>query len=222
MSLLRLDQVSKIYQFGGIPVKALENATLEIKKGEFTAIMGPSGSGKSTLMHIAGCLDTPTHGQVFLNNQDISNLSEKELAQIRNKQIGFVFQNFNLIPRISALENVSLPLLYSGIKTQERLKRAKAALKMVGLDKREQHFPNQLSGGEQQRIAIARALINNPQILFADEPTGNLDTKSGQDIMKILISLNQKGHTIVIVTHDPKIAKYAQRIIKIIDGKIVN
>ncbi|MBN1263382.1 MAG: ABC transporter ATP-binding protein [Candidatus Pacebacteria bacterium] len=220
MSLLKLVGVSKIYQLDGVSVKAVEKASLEIKKGEFVAIMGPSGSGKSTLMHLAGCLDTPSSGKVYLKGKNISNLNEAELARIRNKEIGFVFQSFNLIPRIKAIDNVSLPLIYAGVNYENRIKRAIRALEKVGLKERIQHLPNQLSGGEQQRVAIARALINHPEIIFADEPTGNLDTKSGDQVMKILKDLNQKGHTIILVTHEQEIADFAQRTIKIRDGKI--
>lgn len=218
--LIKLVNVSKTYQMDGVSVKALQEASLIIEKGEFVAIMGPSGSGKSTLMHIAGCLDTPTTGQVFFNRENVSGLSEAELAQIRNQEIGFVFQTFNLIPRVTALENVALPLIYTGIKSEIRERQAKKVLSLVGLAKREGHFPNQLSGGEQQRVAIARALVNNPKVIFADEPTGNLDMKTGDELMKVLAGLNKKGHTIILVTHEQEIADYAKRIIKIRDGKV--
>jgi putative ABC transport system ATP-binding protein len=218
--LLKLVNVSKIYQMGDTSVKALQQASLEIKEGEFAAIMGPSGSGKSTLMHLAGCLDSPTSGKVYLKGKDISHLSEAELARIRNKEIGFVFQTFNLIPRVPAVENVALPLVYAGLPHEERLKKAKEALKRVGLEERVDHLPNQLSGGEQQRVAIARALVTKPTIIFADEPTGNLDTKTGEEIMKFLTELNQKGHTIIVVTHEQEIADFTKRIIKIRDGKV--
>lgn len=207
---------------GEVEVPALKNANIEIKKGEFVAIMGPSGSGKSTLMHIAGCLDTPTQGSVFLEGKRVSNLSEADLAKIRNEKIGFVFQTFNLIPRTTALDNVCLPLVYKGFSLGERRRRALAVLKDVDLEDRATHFPNQLSGGEQQRIAIARALVNNPAIIFADEPTGNLDTKAGTEIMKILSQLNKKGNTVVVVTHEAHIAKFTKRTIRIRDGKIQN
>jgi len=219
--LLKLVNVSKVYRQDDHPIQAVKNINLKIKKGEFLAIMGPSGSGKSTLMHLVGCLDVPTSGQIILEGKNISQLSEEELAKIRSQKIGFVFQTFNLIPRTSSLDNVALPLIYSGIHLNKRKDLARKMLKIVALEKRVDHFPNQLSGGEQQRVAIARALINKPLIILADEPTGNLDTKSGQEIMKIFAKLNQQGKTIVIVTHEPQIAQYAKRIIKIIDGEIV-
>jgi len=218
--LLRLTHVSKTYQLDSLEVHALKNASLEIKKGELVAIMGPSGSGKSTLMHIAGCLDVPTKGKVILDGKDVSHLSEAELATIRNKKIGFVFQTFNLIPRTTALDNVSLPLFYAGVPASKRKILAQKALDQVGLVDRAQHFPNQLSGGEQQRIAIARALVNKPAIIFADEPTGNLDTKAGREIMEIFKKLNKDGNTIIVVTHEDEIAKFAKRIIRIKDGEV--
>lgn len=221
MILLKLTQVSKVYQTGDVSLKALDDVNLEIKKGEFLAIMGPSGSGKSTLMHIAGCLDVPTSGRVVLEEEDISKLSERQLAQIRNQKIGFVFQFFNLIPRVNTLNNVSLPLVYRGLSPSKQKEKAMAVLENVGLAERASHFPNQLSGGEQQRAAIARALVTEPSIIFADEPTGNLDSQSGQEIMAIFEKLNRTGKTIVLVTHDNKIAKHAQRIVKIHDGRII-
>lgn len=206
----------------GVKIKALDNVSLKIKRGEFVAIQGPSGSGKSTLMHIMGCLDTPTSGQIFLEEKDVSKLSEAELAKIRNQKIGFVFQAFNLLPRTRTLDNVTLPLIYTKLDSLEKGKQqAFSLLKMVGLEERVNHFRSQLSGGEQQRVAIARALVNKPIIIFADEPTGNLDSKSGKEIMKIFLKLNRKGITIVVVTHDEEVAKYAKRIIKIKDGKIL-
>jgi putative ABC transport system ATP-binding protein len=219
--LLQLKNVSKIYKMDGLQVKALDNVSLSIQKGDFLAIQGPSGSGKSTLMHLMGCLDTPTKGEVIFDGEDISELNEAELAKIRNQKVGFVFQTFNLLPRTSALANVELPLIYTSLnnRTQERT-RATKILKMVGLKKRTDHFPSQLSGGEQQRVAIARALVNKPAIIFADEPTGNLDSKSGKEIMAIFQRLNQAGNTIVIVTHDSQIAHYAKKIIRIKDGRI--
>lgn len=222
MPLLRAQNLSKVYQLDGIVVKALEKINLEIKQGEMSAIMGPSGCGKSTLMHLLGCLDTPTSGKIFLDGKDISSLSEKELAKIRSQKIGFVFQSYNLIPRTSALDNVSLPLIYAGVNASERKKMALNALKLVDLEQRSQHLPNQLSGGEQQRVAIARALINEPQVIFADEPTGNLDSKSGAEIMKIFTALNKEGHTIVLVTHSLSIAKLTRRIIRLKDGRIIS
>jgi putative ABC transport system ATP-binding protein len=221
MPLLKLVNVSKTYQLDSLAVQAVKKVSLSIKKGEFVAIMGPSGSGKSTLMHIAGCLDTPTTGKVLLEGKDISQLSEAQLAQIRNKKIGFVFQAFNLIPRTSALDNVMLPLFYANFSHDKMKKEAIKALKAVNLGDRLDHFSNQLSGGEQQRVAIARALVNKPTIIFADEPTGNLDTKTGTEIMRVLKRLNQQGHTVVVVTHEAHIAKFAKRIIKIVDGEIV-
>ena len=206
---------------GGIEIKALDDVSLEIKKGEFVAIQGPSGSGKSTLMHIIGCLDTPTQGEVIFEDQNISKLNEAQLAKIRNKKVGFVFQTFNLLPRTSALDNVILPLTYTGLDNLRKEKTvAKEFLQMVGLGKRIDHYRSQLSGGEQQRVAIARALVNNPSIIFADEPTGNLDSKAGKEIMEIFQKLNQEGNTIVLVTHNPEIAEYAKKVIKIKDGKI--
>lgn len=221
MSLLKLINVSKIYKMDGIEVKALDDVSLEIKKGEFLAIMGPSGSGKSTLMHLIGCLDRPTKGKIILNGKDISNLSEKELAKIRNKEIGFVFQAFNLLPRTSALENVVLPLIYANVNNKKRYLLAKELLNKVGLGQRLSHLPSQLSGGQQQKVAIARALVNNPSIILADEPTGNLDSKSSKEIMSLFVKINQEGNTVVIVTHEEEVAKYAKRIVRIYDGKIV-
>ncbi|MEO0205734.1 MAG: ABC transporter ATP-binding protein, partial [candidate division WOR-3 bacterium] len=192
-----------------------------IEENEYLSIMGPSGSGKSTLMHILGCLDTPTKGEYYLENTRVSDYSDAELAKIRNQSIGFVFQNFNLLTRLSALENVALPLIYAGVNKKERIERAEGILKKVGLLERMKHKPNELSGGECQRVAVARALVNNPRIVFADEPTGNLDTKTGKEIMELFDRLHKEGHTVVIVTHDPNIAQHARRIIKLIDGKIV-
>ncbi|MFC1789968.1 ABC transporter ATP-binding protein [Patescibacteria group bacterium] len=220
MPLLKLVSASKTYQMDGIIVQALKKTSLEINKGEFVALMGPSGSGKSTLMHLLGCLDTPTSGKIYFNGQNISQLSEKKLAHIRNQQMGFVFQQFNLIPRISALDNVSLPLVYADTSYQERKERSQAALEKVGLGKRLDHTPNQLSGGEQQRVAIARALVNQPKVILADEPTGNLDTKTGLEIMKILKNLHSKKNTIILVTHEEEIAQFAKRIIRIRDGEV--
>jgi len=220
--LVKLSHVSKIYKMGEVEIKALDDVCLEIERGEFVAIQGPSGSGKSTLMHIMGCLDTPTRGKVIFEGKDVSKLSEPRLAKIRNQKVGFIFQTFNLLSRTSALDNVTLPLTYTHLDSPNKEKLlALEVLKMVGLEKRENHFPSQLSGGEQQRVAIARALANKPAIILADEPTGNLDSKSGKEIMEILKKLNRSGNTIVVVTHDASIAQYAQRIIKIEDGKIM-
>lgn len=221
MTLLKLEHISKIYQTGEVMFKALDDVSLEIKEGEITAIMGPSGSGKSTLMHIAGCLDTPSSGKVFLEDEDVSKLSESQLAKVRNRKVGFVFQTFNLIPRTTALDNVALPLFYQGLPANQRRKAAMEILEKVSLRERTSHFPNQLSGGQQQKVAIARALVTSPSIILADEPTGNLDSKSGKEIMAILKRLNEEGHTIVLVTHEKEIAKYAKRVIKIHDGRIV-
>lgn len=220
--LLKLQNVSKVYRPDTYPIEALKKVNLKIDKGEFVAIMGPSGSGKSTLMHIAGCLDIPTSGKTIFEGTDVSKLDESALAKIRNQKIGFVFQTFSLLPRTTALENVMLPLFYAKLSLQQMKNTAVKVLKAVGLGDRTSHFPNQLSGGEQQRVAIARALVTNPTIIFADEPTGNLDTKSGKEIMKILEKLNKEGHTIVVVTHESHIAKFAKRIIKIRDGEIIN
>ena len=220
--LLRLTNVSKIYKMDGVAIRALDNVSLEIARGEFVAIQGPSGSGKSTLMHIIGCLDTPSAGEVLLEDQEVSQMSERQLAKIRNQKIGFVFQTFNLLPRTTALANVALPLTYANSNNKDCLKKAKKALESVGLGHRLEHFPNQLSGGEQQRVAIARALVNKPSIILADEPTGNLDSQAGKEIMEIFKKLNLEGNTIVVVTHDPEVAKYAKRIIEIKDGRIVN
>lgn len=220
-SIIKLKNVNKIYNLDGLSVKALDNINLSIEKGDFIAIMGPSGSGKSTLMHLLGLLDKPTTGEVFLQNQNINNLSENVLAKIRNQKIGFVFQNYNLLPKTSALENVELTLLYSKISSRLRRQKALDILNKVGLNERINHFPSQLSGGQQQRVAIARALINNPLLLIADEPTGNLDSKSGEEIIQLLLDLNNNGSTIIMVTHDPEIASHAKKIIKIRDGKII-
>ena len=220
-SLIKLENITKIYPMGEIEVHALVDVDLQIRKGEFLAIIGPSGSGKSTLMHIIGLLDSPTSGSVYLDGKKVSELSEDELAVLRNAHIGFVFQSFNLLPRTSALDNVSLPLLYSGAKKAERVKRSQKSLETVGLGERVDHTSAQLSGGEQQRVAIARAFVNNPSIIMADEPTGNLDSKTGQEIMNLLRDLNKRGNTIVLVTHELDIAKGAKRIVEIIDGKIV-
>lgn len=219
--LVKLEDVTKSYKMGEVNIRALESVNLEINKGEFLAIVGPSGSGKSTLMHIIGLLDQPTKGKVYIKNKEVENLSQNEQAVLRNRQIGFVFQSFNLLARTSAQDNVVLPLIYSGLGRYDREKKAKDALKKVGLTKRIHHHPSQLSGGEQQRVAIARALVNNPSLILADEPTGNLDSKTGNQIIKLLINLNKIGHTIVLVTHEKKIANKANRIVQIMDGKIM-
>jgi putative ABC transport system ATP-binding protein len=215
------EDIHKIYKMGDVDVHALRGVSLKIKRGEFVSIMGSSGSGKSTFMNIIGCLDTPTSGKYFLEGSDISSLGKDELAEIRNKKIGFVFQNFNLLPRATALENVELPLIYNGTPSNRRIKRAKEALIMLGLGGRERHYPSQLSGGQQQRVAIARAIINEPSIILADEPTGNLDTSTSTEIMAIFKMLNQRGKTIIMVTHETDIAAYAQRIVLFRDGKVV-
>lgn len=219
-NLIEIKQITKLYEMGDEKLYALRGVDLNIKKNEYVAIMGPSGSGKSTLMNIIGCLDTPTSGDYILNGKDVHEMNDDELAEIRNREIGFVFQTFNLLPRSNALHNVELPLIYSGISRQERLKRAEDALINVGLSDRMTHKPNELSGGQRQRVAVARALINNPSIILADEPTGNLDSKTGEEIMGLLRELNEKGNTIIIVTHEEDIAKHAKRIVKIRDGMI--
>lgn len=221
MTLIEIHNLYKTYQINQIQIQALKNINLSIRKNEFVAIVGPSGSGKTTLMNMLGCLDTPTSGTYILDNVEVSSLTDDELAEIRNQKIGFVFQNFNLIQKLTAIENVELPLIYMGVKSSERLKRAKSALEKVGLGDRLHHKPNELSGGQQQRVAIARALINNPPIIFADEPTGNLDSKSGEEIMNLLKELHKNGNTIVLITHDNEIANQADRIIRISDGTIV-
>lgn len=220
--LIQIKNLSKIYELGEIKVAALRKVDLQIDKTEYVAIMGPSGSGKSTLMNILGCLDILTEGQYVLNDQDVSNLSDDELAEIRNKEIGFVFQTFNLLPRASALHNVELPLIYNGTPRNKRRELAIQALERVGLGDRANHKPNELSGGQRQRVAIARALINNPSIILADEPTGNLDSRTGEEIMKIFTELNNAGNTIIIVTHEEYIAKHSNRIIRLLDGQILS
>ena len=219
-SVIDLKKVSKKYEMGEDVFYALRDVSLKINKGEFVAIIGPSGSGKSTLMHVIGLLDKPTSGEVYLGGEEVHNLSEIKQAELRNKHIGFIFQVFNLLSRTSALENVEMPLIYSGIKKKDREERATKVLEIVGLRDRLQNKPSQLSGGQQQRVAIARALINNPSLILADEPTGNLDSKSGEEILSLLNKLNNEGNTIVVVTHDSDIAKRAKRIITIKDGEI--
>lgn len=222
MALLSLENVVKRYKMGDQIINALNGVTLTIERGEYLAVMGPSGSGKSTLMNILGFLDTPDEGKYIFDGRDTTGLSEAELAYIRNRRVGFVFQTFNLLPRETALENVELPLVYAGVPRSKRLEIAHSALKSVNLVTRMHHRPNELSGGERQRVAIARALVNNPDIILADEPTGNLDTKTGEEIMKIFDKLNQDGKTIVVVTHDPDVAQHAHRIIHLRDGKIMD
>ncbi|WP_276607583.1 ABC transporter ATP-binding protein [Limisphaera ngatamarikiensis] len=221
MALVELRNVTKIYHLGGEEIRALDNVSLDIEEGEFISVIGPSGSGKSTLMHILGCLDTPTSGTVKLDGIMIQNASPRQLAAIRNQKIGFVFQFFNLLPKLNVLQNVELPMIYSGVPARERHRRAMAALEAVGMANRAKHRPSQLSGGQQQRAAIARALVNNPRIIFADEPTGNLDTHTGETILQLFRSLNAEGRTIVLVTHDPEIAAVTPRRIEIRDGKIM-
>ncbi len=219
--MINIKKMDKVYGTGEIAVNALQAVDLNVKVGEFLAIMGPSGSGKSTLMNILGCLDKPTKGEYYLDGTNVSALSQKKLAHIRNLKIGFVFQTFNLLPRLSALKNVEQPMIYSGINRKERYKIAKKALTAVGLENRIDHRPSELSGGQRQRVAIARALVNNPQIILADEPTGNLDSKSEEDILNILKSLNDKGITVVMVTHDNSVAHHAHRIVHFKDGKLI-
>ncbi|MGQ9729949.1 MAG: ABC transporter ATP-binding protein [Candidatus Zipacnadales bacterium] len=219
MALIELENITKVYRTGSIEVWALAGVSLTIEEGEFVSIMGPSGSGKSTLMHILGCLDPPTRGRYLLEGQDVSRLNDDQLADIRNQKMGFVFQAYNLLPRTSALANVELPLLYGPRKDQRR-KRALAALERVGLADRVHHSQSELSGGQQQRVAIARALINNPRILFGDEPTGNLDSRTGHEILGLLQELNASGVTVVIVTHDEEVAAHTRRIVRLFDGRI--
>lgn len=220
--IIKVRNVRKVYRTGDVDTVALEDISLTIGQGEFAAIMGPSGSGKSTLMHILGALDTPTSGEYQLNGKEVSRLEEDELADIRNQEIGFIFQAFNLLPRTTAIKNVTLPMFYAGVPSSERQERAEKLLKMVGLGERMYHTSNQLSGGQQQRVAIARGLVMNPAILLADEPTGNIATAQAKEIMDIFTKLNKAGHTIVMITHEPDIAAYAKRIITLRDGKIVS
>lgn len=218
--MIILNNIHKVYNMGENSVAALSGVTLHIKRQEFVAVIGPSGSGKSTLMNILGCLDVPTSGSYILDGKEISDMNDNELADIRNAKIGFIFQGFNLLKKLNAVENVELPLIYQGIGQKERHRRAIEALEAVGLGERIKHTPNELSGGQQQRVAIARALVSNPPILLADEPTGNLDTKSGQEIMKIIHQLHKNGNTVVLITHDNNVAQQAERVIRIVDGQI--
>ena len=223
MALIELRDIRKIYDLGEVRVEALRGVSLSMEKGEFVAIMGPSGSGKSTLMNILGCLDVPSSGSYLLDGRDVSNMGKDDLAQVRGQFIGFVFQGFNLLSRTSALENVELPLLYMGVPRQERAKRALDALRLVGLEGREHHEPKQLSGGQQQRVAIARALVGGAPLILADEPTGNLDTKTSDEIMDLFENLNRtKGITIILVTHEPDVARYSRRVVTVRDGLIVS
>jgi putative ABC transport system ATP-binding protein len=220
MEIIRTESISKIYKVGKVEINALNKLSLVINKNEYVALIGPSGSGKSTLMNLLGCLDTPTHGNYFLQGHNVSELTDDGLARIRNEEIGFVFQSFNLIPRMSALENVALPLIYSGIRRTERLEIAEQKLVEVGLADRMNHKPNELSGGQKQRVAAARALVNNPSIILADEPTGNLDSKTSFEILDLFERIHEKGNTIILVTHEKDIAERAHRIISLMDGEV--
>ena len=219
--IIELRDVTKIYKMDGVSVVGVEDINLKIKKGEFVCVMGPSGSGKSTMLHLMGCLDKPTSGRIFIDGIDVSKMSEDELADLRKEKIGFVFQFFNLYPTLTALENVELPMIIAEKDKHFRRKKALELLKIVGMEEFKDHLPSQLSGGQRQKIAIARALANNPPIILADEPTGNLDSKSGEEIMKIFKELNERGKTIVVVTHNENVAKFAERIIRLKDGKII-
>jgi putative ABC transport system ATP-binding protein len=219
-SVISIKELSKTYVMGLERVNALKNVSLDISKNEYVALMGPSGSGKSTLMNILGCLDTPSTGAYFLNNINVSTMEDDDLAEVRNKQIGFVFQTFNLLPRLSSLENVALPLVYAGMSPKQRLEKAAEAMKAVGLGDRMLHKPNELSGGQRQRVAVARALVNDPAIILADEPTGNLDTKTSYEIMGLFEQIHSNGNTVILVTHEPDIALHAHRIVRLRDGLI--
>ncbi len=220
MNIIETSEVAKRYIMGSEIIDALKSITISVKKGEYVAFMGPSGSGKSTLMNIVGCLDSPTSGRYILNNQDVSNMTENALAEVRNKEIGFVFQTFNLLPRQTSLENVALPLIYAGFNKADRTEKAMLALKNVGLENRAGHRPNELSGGQRQRVAVARALVNDPSILLADEPTGNLDSKTSYEIMDLFDQIHSKGNTVIMVTHEEDIAEYAHRIVRLRDGLV--
>ncbi|MEY4135037.1 MAG: hypothetical protein RL386_1387 [Bacteroidota bacterium] len=219
-TIISIRELRKVYQMGLNEVVALQSVSLEIFKNEYVALMGPSGSGKSTLMNLIGCLDTPSSGSYFLNDKEVSTMSDQELAQVRNKEIGFVFQTFNLLPRLSALENVALPLVYAGWSRSRRIEKAAEILKAVGLADRMDHKPNELSGGQRQRVAVARALVNDPSIILADEPTGNLDSKTSYEIMALFAEIHAAGNTIILVTHEPDIAAHAHRIVRLLDGKV--
>lgn len=218
--VIHVEELAREYQMGAERVQALRGLTLTIRRNEYVAIMGPSGSGKSTLMNLMGCLDTPSGGSYWLNGQEVSRLTDDALARVRNREIGFVFQTFNLLPRASALHNVELPLVYAGVPSRERRQRAERALAQVGLENRMQHRPNELSGGQRQRVAIARALVNDPSLLLADEPTGNLDSTTSEEIMKVFEELHVQGQTIVVVTHEPSIAAHAERVVVLRDGRL--
>ncbi len=222
MNIIQIKDLRKEYDMGKVSVIALNGVDMNIEQGEFVAIMGPSGSGKSTLMHIIGCLDSPTTGTYYLDSKEVSKLSKSELAAVRNKEIGFVFQTFNLLPHLNIMLNVELPLMYAGFNRVKRKTRAREVLESVGLSDRLNHKPSELSGGQRQRVAIARAIVNHPSIILADEPTGNLDSQSGTDILSIFSDLHKEGHTIIMVTHDLAVSQSADRVIKIIDGRIVN
>jgi putative ABC transport system ATP-binding protein len=220
--VIQIRDLTRVYQMGAETVQALRGVTLEIRRNEYVAIMGPSGSGKSTLMNLIGCLDTPTSGEYWLNGQEVSRMPDDALARVRNREIGFVFQTFNLLPRASALQNVELPLVYGGVSARERRQRAKAALTRVGLADRMLHRPNELSGGQRQRVAIARALVNDPAILLADEPTGNLDSTTSEEIMRVFESLHAQGQTVIMVTHEAEIAAHADRVVQLKDGRVAS
>ncbi len=218
--IINIENLERTYELGDVKIQALRGVSMQIEGNEFVAIMGPSGSGKSTMMNLIGCLDTPTSGSYHLEDQDVSKMDSDQLAEIRNQKIGFVFQTFNLLPRANILHNVELPLIYSGISSAERRRMAEEAIEKVGLSERIKHKPNELSGGQRQRVAIARALVNNPSIILADEPTGNLDSKTGEEIMKIFDQLHDAGNTIILVTHEDHVAKYAHRVVRLKDGLV--